>query len=456
MTKLYWLIFNILPMIGFFLAVMLLVYQNRTQRSPSSTVAWLLAILLVPYVGVPAYIILGGRKMRRMTRIKGFLTADAGRTVEPSAEQGVRSIFPLRSGNEASLLATGEQAYAALMDLIEQARTSIDVTTFYLGNDKTGNSVLAALARKAGQGVRVRLLLDALGSFRTSRKQVAPLLANGGSLAYFMPMMHLPFRGRANLRNHRKMVIVDRATALFGGMNIAQEYMGPTVDKRRWYDMSMIVKGPVVADLHQVFCSDWQFAAGQSTVPEAGPGPIAGNAATALQLVPSGPDVDGDPLYESILTALFTARQRVWITTPYFIPDEMLLKAIGMAAKRGVDVRIVVPEVSNHRLADLVRRSYLRQMHESGAVVCQFQPGVMHGKVILVDTSLCIVGSMNMDVRSFFLNYEIAMFIYDTRLLNELERWIDGLISQSFTGIRKTNVMIEFLEGVVRLLSPLL
>ena len=146
----------------------------------------------------------------------------------------------------------------------------------------------------------------------------------------------------------------------------------------------------------------------------------------------------------------------MWITTPYFIPDEMLLKAIGMAAKRGVDVRIVVPEVSNHRLADLVRRSYLRQMHESGAVVCQFQPGVMHGKVILVDTSLCIVGSMNMDVRSFFLNYEIAMFIYDTRLLNELERWIDGLISQSFTGIRKTNVMIEFLEGVVRLLSPLL
>jgi cardiolipin synthase len=216
------------------------------------------------------------------------------------------------------------------------------------------------------------------------------------------------------------------------------------------------VKGPVIADLHHVFCSDWQFAAKQETAKEDVPAHVATGATTALQLVPSGPDVAGDPLYESILTALFKAEHRVWIVTPYFIPDEMLLSAICIAAKRGIDIRIVVPWASNHRLADLVRQSYLRQVQDNGATIHYFTPGMMHGKAILVDTTLGVVGSMNMDSRSFFLNYEVALFVHDELVVEELGCWMTGLMEQSARGVRKTNVVVEFVEGVARLLSPLL
>jgi Phosphatidylserine/phosphatidylglycerophosphate/cardiolipin synthases and related enzymes len=456
MMKVHWIFFHILPILGFFLAVTLLVHQNRAQRSPSSTVAWLLAILLVPYLGVPAYMIFGGRKIKRMIKNKAICALDTKVPGVGIIVQGIGSIFPLRGGNGISLIATGEKAYTALIDLIEHAQKSIDITTFILGNDVTGAAVLAALTRKAEQGVRVRMLLDALGSFRVSKKMLAPLLAAGGRCAFFMPMMHLPFRGRANLRNHRKMIIADNATAILGGMNIAREYMGATANTRIWHDLALIVKGPVLADVYRVFRSDWQFAAKQETEKEYAPAPDGAGETIALQLVPSGPDVAGDPLYDSIISALFKAQHRVWIVTPYFIPDEMLLKAICIAARRGIDVRIVVPLVSNHLLADLVRRSFLRQVQDSGAVICNFTPGMMHGKVILVDTTLAVVGSMNMDMRSFFLNFEVALFIYNERFVKEMDGWVTGLMSQSIPGIKKSNIFLEFIEGIVRLLAPLL
>jgi cardiolipin synthase len=456
MIKAHWLVLNILPILGFFLAVTLLVHHNRTQRSPSSTAAWLMAILLIPYVGVPAYLLFGGRKARHMTRSKPGLSIVNKATSERLVTQGVGSIFPVRCGNDIALLPTGEKTCAALFELIDAARTSIDVSTFILGNDETGIAVLAALARRAKQGVRVRLLMDALGSIRVSKKLLKLFAAQGGRHAFFMPMIHLPFRGRANLRNHRKIVIADGATAIFGGMNIAREYMGADADARRWRDLSLIVKGPVVADLSQVFSSDWRFAAKQSTVEEKEPGAVGATATAALQLVPSGPDVAGDPLYDSILTAFFKAEKRVWIVTPYFVPDELLLKAMCIAAKRGIDVRIVVPRVSNHPLADMVRRSYLRQIQDAGATVYNFLPGMLHGKVILVDNSLGIVGSMNMDIRSFFLNYEIALFVYNENTVEELSVWILNLISQSAIGIKKAPVVVEFVEGIARLFAPLL
>jgi cardiolipin synthase len=456
MMKVNWILLHVLPIMGFFLAVTLLVHQGRKRRSPSSTVAWLLAILLVPYIGVPAYLMFGGRKIKRMIKNKADLSLGVKVPGERLVTQGVGSIFPPSNGNEITLLGTGEKACEALVDLIEHAKKSIDISTYILGNDETGAAILSALTRRAKQGIRVRLLLDALGSFRVSKRTLAPFMAAGGRYAFFMPMMHMPFRGRANLRNHRKIVIADGATAIIGGMNIARDYMGMTVNTRRWHDLSFLVKGPVLGDLHHVFNSDWQFAAKGKTAHEDFLVPARSGAIATLELVPSGPDVAGDPLYESVVTALFKAKSRVWIVTPYFIPDEMLLMAICIAARRGVDVRIVVPRVSNHPLADLVRRSYLREAKESGVKICNFTPGMVHAKAILVDKTLGIVGSMNMDMRSFFLNYEVALFIYDESTVKELDGWVADLISQSVQGIKKSNIIVEFIEGVARLLAPLL
>ncbi len=366
-------------------------------------------------------------------------------------------VFPRRDGNRLEVLGTGESAFRSLIQSIGSARESIHISTYILGVDDTGRAIVDALARKAAEGVEVCLLLDGLGCWPVRGKFLRPLTDAGGRHASFMPMLHLPFRGRANLRNHRKILIFDRRSAIVGGMNLAREYMGQTTDPKRWHDLSLTVEGPVVSDLYTIFCGDWAFAAGEELAPMPQACPLVqGEHTVPLQLVPSGPDMPEDSLYDAVVTGLFSARERVWIVTPYFVPDEMLTKALCIAARRGADVRIVVPLASNHRVADLVRRSYLRQVQEAGATVYCFRPGMLHAKVIVVDERLSIVGSMNMDVRSFFLNYEVALLAYSRGITQQLAAWVEDVMAQSETGVKDVHGAVEFLEGMGRLLAPLL
>ena len=464
MVHIHWILANFLTILGFLLALLFLVQILREQRrTPSSVMAWLLAIFLVPYIGVPLYIIFGGRKMQRMTMKKPNLFTPPQGVSGAHAEQAdqvsrlVSSGFPRRERNHVTMLPTGEDAFQTLIREIEQAQQSIYITTFIFGNDVTGQAILKALSRKAHEGVEVCLLLDALGSWNISRHFLSAFHAAGGKYAFFMPMLHLPFRGRANLRNHRKIVVIDRTLAIVGGMNLAQEYMGAIGHAQRWHDLSIAVKGPIVSDLDTVFRSDWTFAAKEDLIVR--PEQLIVTECddpVALQVVPSGPDVAGDPLYDTIVTALFSAQQRIWIVTPYFIPDDVLVKALCIAARRHVDVRIVIPLVSNHRLADSIRQSYLRQIQEAGAKICQLTPGMMHGKVILIDDSLGIIGSMNMDMRSFFLDYEIALFIDSKQAIPLLDRWVRDVMEHCVIGVREVSGTVEFFEGIGRLFAPLL
>ena len=463
MTNAFWILAQILPILGFVLALVLLVHLVREQGPPPTTIAWVLAICLVPYVGVPLYIMLGGRKARRMSKRKGDLLITATQTSSAQAEGAEDescypgASFPLRDGNQATLLPTGVDAFRCLIESIDRAQQSIYVTTYTLGRDETGKAILRALARKSAEGIEVCLLADALGSRKTQGDFFSEFEAAGGKSAFFMPMIHLPFRGRANLRNHRKIVLIDRAIGIVGGMNLAQEYLGAESTPQQWHDLSLMVKGPVVSDLYRVFESDWEFAAGGTLMPREGkPVPVEGDDPLSLQVVPSGPDVAGDLLYDKVLSLLFTAQKRIWIVTPYFVPDEMLVKALCLAARRKVDVRIVLPKVSNHRLADLVRLGYLRQIQAAGAKVMLFAPGMLHAKLIIVDDSPGIIGSINMDMRSFFLNYEIALFVYTERMVRELDAWARETMAQCETGVREAGVVLEFAEGMVRLLAPLL
>jgi cardiolipin synthase len=460
MVRVLVLILALGPLMGFVFALVLFVHLVRQRRSPVSTIAWLLAVFLVPYVGVPFYIVFGGRKMKYMTARKDALARpeqlalEAGR--ESEALQSTEAIFPRRNGNEVALLTAGEDAFRTVVELVKSAEESVHIATFILKDDDTGRAILDALTERARAGVKVRLLLDALGSRKIKKRLLAPLREAGGKCAFFMPMLHMPFQGRANLRNHRKIVLIDRRTAIIGGMNLAEEYMGSTTGRPRWHDLSLRVKGPVVSDIYTVFSSDWEFAA-KEALPAAqeDPSAVMGDS-VPLELVPSGPDVRGDYLFDTIVASLFSARRRIWIVTPYFIPDEMIVKALCIVARRGVDVRIVVPAVSNHRIADLVRRSYLRQVQEAGGKIHRFTPGMLHGKLIIVDERPAIVGSMNMDMRSLFLNYEIACFIYSERVVAELACWMSGIRQQCEEGVRDVPVPVEFLEGVGRLLAPLL
>lgn len=436
----------------------------REHRPPASTMAWLLAIVLVPYVGVPLYFLIGGRKHRRLAARKAPLyprsrSTGTGTEAQHAVERVLVTAGAPRptSGNRLELLATGEATFARVTALFEGAERSIDVSTFILGDDECGNAVLELLARKATEGVRVRLLLDGLFAFRSNRRSLARFTKAGGKLAVFMPLLRLPFRGPANLRNHRKIIVVDGQRAILGGMNLAVEYMGPTPLPGRWRDLSLALSGPAVIHLHAVFRSDWEFAALGGS--DDGPAleflpPQTGNA--RLQVVASGPDVLLDTYYDAILSALFQARKRIWLATPYFIPDEAITRALVLAIRRGVDVRIVVPARSNHYTADIAGGSYLRQIEDVGGHVCPYMPSMMHAKVALIDNEIGVLGSANLDMRSLFLDYEIAVFAYTQEELDELARWFESLLADCAPEMERPGRTRALAEDLGRLLAPLM
>ncbi len=305
----------------------------------------------------------------------------------------------------------------------------------------------------------MRLLIDDIGSWRVRRRSLAALIGAGAEVAYFMPMLHIPLRGRANLRNHRKVIITDSRVALMGGMNLAWPYIGPPGSENLWRDLSVIVEGPVVTELESIFASDWRFATGRSPEPKAAATRqmrSAGMESSVVQVVASGPDVDGDPLYESLLVMVFAARHRIWIVTPYFVPDEMLARALTLAARRGVDVRLIVPLRSNHITADLARSAYLRDLHSAGGRVLLYTPVMLHAKAIVFDDRLAVIGSANMDMRSLFLNYEVALYVSTPAQVAEIADWAEGLMADTRRGLPAPGWEREFFENIVRLLSPLL
>lgn len=456
---------GLLAILGFLLALVLLASVLRSDRPPQATMAWLLAIVLVPYLGVPLYLLVGGRKMRRMAGRKGPVydrnVAVPGGEFGAGTERVLRSfgVPPATRGNRVELVTESVDAYEQLLRIIDGAEKTLFITTYLLGRDAVGAAVVARLARRAAEGVEVRVLLDALGSWWVGRRWFAPLTDVGGRVAYFMPMLHIPFRGRNNLRNHRKIIVADARIALTGGMNIAEAYMGPEPSPGRWRDVSLIVEGPAALDLDTLFRSDWAFAtrSAQDAEPSLPAQPAATlSGDTPVQVVASGPDVEGDPLYESLISLLFAAQRRIWVVTPYFVPDEILVRALELAARRGVDVRLLIPSRSNHLTADLARVGYLRQVANAGGMILRFRPVMLHAKLILLDDDLAVVGSANMDMRSLFLNYEVALFLYSPERVGEADAWFRTLIPHCRTGLTRPNFAQELAENVVRLLSPLL
>jgi cardiolipin synthase len=463
---------HLLSILGFGMALLLAADVLRNRRAPGTTFAWLLVIALVPYLGVPLYLIFGGRKLARMAGKKGRLYDDPSRDADgrragapyPAARAGASEMErmlcsfgapPVREGNRVALLVTGEAAYAAIMEAIDGATRRIEIATLILSGDEVGGAIVDRLIAKAEAGVEVRVLIDALFAFESSRPKLAALERAGGKVAWFMPLLHVPFRGHANLRLHRKMVLADDRVAVVGGMNLAREYMGPTPLPGRWVDLSMTLEGPAVDDLAAVFRSDWAFASGErlSALPvrEGGAGEGEGEA---LQIVASGPDAASDRIYDALLTGIFRAEKRLYVATPYFVPDDALDRALALAARRGVDVRVLVPARSNHRLADVAGASHLRLLASAGAKVQLYLPGMLHAKVVILDDDLALVGSANLDMRSLFLDYEVALACTSRPRVAELARWFEDLSRDTGT-LAPAGRGRAALESVAWLVGPL-
>lgn len=460
---------HLLTVAGLLLAFFAIARLMSERKQPGNTFAWLLAIAFIPWLGVPLFLIFGGRKVRKLAARKAQLCPVVpGAPPSAAANSFAARVLVLNGscppvgGNRVEFIASGEEALAQLERRIGEARHTIHLMTFILGRDVVGRRLIKLLARRAREGVKVRLLLDALGCFRSSGALCDPLRAAGGEVARFMPVLPLQTRGSANLRNHRKIAVFDHREAIIGGRNLALEYMGPTPHRRRWRDFGAGVAGPAVGLLEEIFLTDWAFASGQpldrlhAEIP-AGVPPVAGDS--ELQVVASGPDVQGDPLYEGILSLVQQAERSVWIVTPYFIPDEVLLRSLMVQARAGIDVRLVVPARSNHPITDLARRHPLRELQAAGVTVLLYGPGMNHAKLILVDEAVGLWGSANLDLRSLFVNFEVGVLTYSAADARKLAEWMREVFAQSRPmpadgGKRRWLPAIG--EELSRLLAPML
>jgi cardiolipin synthase len=415
-----------------------------SRRTSQSTLAWLLALVFVPFVAVPLFLVFARRKFPEKAKgpdddadrragigEKGTDKATIARVLGPCG------VAPPREGNAFELLATGEEAYARLLQLIAAAERTIDLTMFILGNDATGHSVVNALARRAAAGVSVRVILDAVGCARSRRHAEASLAKVGAEVRAFMPLWHSPVRGRTNLRSHRKLMIVDGVHVFGGGMNLASEYMGPpepaapSSGTPRWRDVSAVTSGPVAADATAMFESDWVYCGGSPRkTPSTGPATDTPHGDAIVQLVPSGPELLTDTVYDLFLTGIFQARDRIALVTPYYVPDDALQHALVLAARRGIRTEVVVPSVSNHGVADVARRSLLRELTSAGVRVRYYPRGMVHAKAMVIDDSFAYVGSPNFDMRSLFLNYEDALCVYSPGAIGAIRAFIDGLMAE--------------------------
>lgn len=468
-----WLIAHSLEIAGYLLAIILIPRILLERRHPGATIAWVLAIGLVPYLGVPLYFLMGGRRVKKISLHKDWgrwnEKPDAGpATLDalPPDNQEIAQLlvragtFPPNRNNTITIVDDGIKAYDSLVNLLKSAQDSVEIATFILGRDEVGKALVQILAQKAGEGLEVRLLLDALGSLRARGRFVQPILDAGGKVGVFLPLLHLRRRWSANLRNHRKMVVVDGDTAFIGGMNLAREYMGPNPYRNRWKDVSMLIAGPAARYVRSIFWQDWVYSTDESMDPGA-LSPASQELksdGSIIQVVGDGPDVPDRPLYSGVLAALNRAKESIWVVTPYFVPDDALSAALELAARMGCDVRLIIPEKSNHPLVDLAGHSFLVDLMHAGVRFFCYQPGMLHAKLIAIDKRLAVVGSANMDIRSFQLNFEIATFLYDEERVEEVLNVMNSILHEcrevSMGEIARKSRIRKFSEDICRVFSP--
>lgn len=413
--------------LGVVLAICVAARMISERNTPGAIWGWCLFVIFMPYLGAPLYLLFGGRKSRHLIRKK----RRANETREPLVAHQTDGVFANIEGNTTTLLANGTDTYEALIAGIRAAKRSIHIATYLLGKDAAGKAVIAELAKQAQAGVSVRLLLDGLYAGRIRwRAFTRPLVAAGGQVAVFIPVLPFISRVSINLRNHRKIAIFDGETAIVGGQNIERRFMAADPWQGLFMDFSVSIRGPAVMAFSETFTSDWWFATREwvahTALPQGSQPPSAGSS--SLTVIASGPDLEIDQLWEAITNAIYGARRSVTIVSPYVVPDDVLLQAIRSRLHRGVRVTIITPDTSNHFAADWARYRPLRILHDDGADIRFYRPGVLHGKLLIVDGQTAITGSMNMDSRSFFINFEIGIVHHAPDDVVALERWANGLL----------------------------
>ncbi|OLF51262.1 cardiolipin synthase [Pseudomonas chlororaphis] len=462
-----------------FLGLIAAIHAVLTVRTAQGAIAWALSLMFMPYLTLIPYLVFGRStfdayiKARRQANVEmrkaindlnwrpwveEALSARASKAYTSLRAMPKLGRMPCLASNHVQLLVNGDATFEAIFAAIERARTAVLIQFFIIHDDDLGRRLQALLLKKAGEGVAIHLLYDRIGSHSLPHSYVQPLRDAGAQVHAFATRSGWLNRFQINFRNHRKIVVVDGLLGFVGGHNVGDEYLGKKPPLAPWRDTHVAVSGPVVACLQESFAEDWFWASRQlpplilpDTYPDEG---------VLCQVLASGP---ADP-YETcslfFVEAIHAATERVWITSPYFVPDEAVFAALRLAVLRGVDVRILLPSRPDHRIVYAASSLYAFEAVRAGVRVFRYQPGFLHQKVVLIDNEISAIGSANLDNRSFRLNFEVMLLTVDDAFASEVEHMLNLDFERSREiakdESRQTHRLQQLGMRVARLISPIL
>jgi len=416
-------------------------------RTSQGAIAWIVALNSFPLITVPAYWIFGRNKFKGYVKARNALDEQHDRQIDivrrqvepfrvkPVDEQGAMMIeklaqLPILGSNAVELLIDGEKTFDSIMEGIDQARNYILVQFYIIHDDGLGRRLKRGLLEKAAQGVKIYLLYDEIGSHSLPKSYIQEMRSAGIAVHSFQSTRGSSNRFQLNFRNHRKIVVVDGNTGWIGGHNVGDEYLGLSSKFGSWRDTHVKITGPAVLELQVSFLEDYHWAT--DTVPDVAWEPVAAPAGDgAVLILPSGPADDLETASLMYQQAIHSAKQRIWIASPYFIPDESVISALHLAALRGVEVRILIPDVSDKKLVYYSAYAFIGELLAEGIEIYRYLPGFLHEKVFLVDDLFVGIGTANFDNRSFRLNFEITALIVDSEMTGEVEQMFLDDFAQS-------------------------
>jgi cardiolipin synthase len=445
-----WLSLHGLIVVLGLLTYVLTTHSLQQRRAPSAAISWVLIIALIPYIGLPLYLLFGTRKfVHSGSRAVGTTPASDLGSGDAWPRQLAASMGqpPVATYRNLRIHADGRQALQSLCELIDSAERELVLCTFIIGRDAVGKALIERLMGKARSGVRIRLLIDGVGRMMGGGINLHKLKAAGAQVALYGPILHVPFKSRTNLRNHRKMLVADGARLWCGGRNFAAEYFEGVRKREPWRDLSFDLEGPLAGQARELFERDWAFATGSPRMDIAQAAQIA--AEPFAQVIASGPDQADDTVHDLLVTACFKARSRIAAVTPYFVPGDKLLMALSLAARRGTIVDLILPGRSNHIMADFVRHRALRELAAAGGRVW-LVPYMLHAKAVVIDDDLALSGSANLDSRSLFLNYELMVAFYAASDIRRFASFIEKHRETADRYLaRKPGLLRDLTEGLV-------
>lgn len=475
-------IINFIFLLNIIFAIVVIVCERRNAQS---TWTWLMIMLFIPFLGFILYLFFGQdlrrkkffvlkkeeeSKILQMSHQQKKLLTNSSIISENSSIGEYADVMSLNlssdnfivtSNNQVDILNNGEEKFPEMISAIKNAKKFIHMEYYIFQDDNLGKTILELLIEKAKEGVEVKLLYDGMGCINIKRNFFSPLKAAGGEVFCFFPPFVPYINVRINYRNHRKICIVDGYHGFIGGLNIGDEYLG--LDKKFgfWRDIHLHLQGDSVSSLEIRFLLDWRFASKDDFPMDEKyfpPKEFVGN--TTVQIISSGPDSDWCSIRNTYLKLINKAKKSIYIETPYFIPDESILTALKIACLSGVAVKIIIPCKPDHPFIYWASKSYIWELVECGAKCYTYNDGFIHSKILSIDGKMCTIGTANMDIRSFSLNFEVNAVIYEVETTLALDKAFEADILNStlltVADYKNRPFIIRFKESISRLLSPIL